>query len=133
METLSNCAYCHKISNRLHNLRTDGIRSKQVGVGSSGERIATSYVKAEQRTVTQLCDTNLYFKLSKTRRIPPECSTGFSIQNIFEISRGETCRRAYGKILHLETLAKVRKSKDGRQKVHYLAIRTGWGGRLRCI
>ena len=42
-------------------------------------------------------DTTRYFKLSKTRRIPPECITGFSIQIIFEILWGETCRRACGK------------------------------------
>ena len=29
----------------------DGIRSKQVGMSSSGEIMATSYVRAEQRTV----------------------------------------------------------------------------------
>ena len=54
-ETLLNCAYCHKMSKRLHNLRTDGIRSKQVGMSSSDEIMATSYVKAEQRTVIQFC------------------------------------------------------------------------------
>ena len=45
-------------------------------------------------------DTTRYFKLSKTRQIPPECITGFSIQIIFEILRGGgrgTCSWAYGK------------------------------------
>ena len=50
-----NCAYCHKISKRLHNLRIDGIRSKQVGMSSSGEIMETSYVRAEQRTDIQFC------------------------------------------------------------------------------
>ena len=31
------------------------MRSKQVGVISSGERMATSYVRAEQQTVIQFC------------------------------------------------------------------------------
>ena len=50
-KTLLNCAYCHKISKRLHNLRTECIRSKQVGMSLSCEKMATSYVRAEQRTV----------------------------------------------------------------------------------
>ena len=54
-ETLFNRAHCHKVSKRLHNLRTDDIRSKQVGVSSSGEIMATSYVRAEQRTEIQFC------------------------------------------------------------------------------
>ena len=54
-ETLLNCAYCHKIPKRLHNLRTDSIRSKQVGMSSSGEIMVTSYVRAEQRTEIQFC------------------------------------------------------------------------------
>ena len=39
----------------MHSLRTDSIRSKQVGVSSIGEIMATSYVRAEQRTVIQFC------------------------------------------------------------------------------
>ena len=54
-ETLFNRAHCHKVSKRLHNLRTDDIRSKQVGVSSSGEIMATSYVRAEQWTEIQFC------------------------------------------------------------------------------
>ena len=43
------------ISKRLNSLRTDSIRSKQVGVSLVGEIMATSYVRAEQRTVLQFC------------------------------------------------------------------------------
>ena len=55
VETSLNCAHCHKISKRWHHFRTDGIRSKQVSVSSQGEKIATSDVRAEQRTVIQFC------------------------------------------------------------------------------
>ena len=54
-------------------------------------------------------DTTRYFKLSKTRRISPECITGFSIQITFEISRGEILQPSVWEDRHLEILAKVRR------------------------
>ena len=46
-----NNTQCHEISKRLHHLRTDGIRSKQVSATSSGEKMATSDVRAEQHSL----------------------------------------------------------------------------------
>ena len=74
-------------------------------------------------------DTTWYFKPSETRRISPECITGFSIQITHEILRGDSCRRAYGK--YLEILAKVRSwiSRQQRQKTN--GSLPSWEYRLR--
>ena len=70
--------------------------------------------------------------LSKTRLIPPECFTGFSIQIIFETLRsgggGAVAKRMErpplrntGEGTKVESVG----SKGRRQKVRYLAKRTG--------
>ena len=126
--------YCHKISKRLHSLRTDSIRSKQVGVSSISEIMVTSYVRAEQRTVIQFCyDSGMTpldtlskvkqdeYHLNVSQTLVYKLFSRFREEKPADERMGKPPLRNTGEGTAVESVV----SKDRRQKVRYLAERTG--------
>ena len=54
-----NYAYCRKVLKRWHHLRRHGIRLKQVSASWSGEKMAMSDVRAEQRIVIEFYESGM--------------------------------------------------------------------------
>ena len=114
--------------------RTDSIRSKQVGVSSIGEIMATSYVRAEQQTIIQFCYdagmtpldtlskvTQEEYHLNVSQALVYKLFSRFREGTAAAEPMGRPPLRNTGK----GTAVKSVVSKDRRQKLPYLAERTG--------